>query len=79
MKWIKINERLLEMERNPIDSDEFKKEWNNLLSLNVPGVLNRKKYEEPKRKDTGKTGTEKKGQGKDVGDVPKDLAGTTTI
>lgn len=67
------------MERNPIDSDEFRKEWNNLLDLNVPGVLNREKYEESTGKSKGKGGTKKKGQGEDVGTVPEDLERTSTV
>lgn len=49
MTWVDINNRILELERKELTSEEIK-EWNKLVSSDVAGVLKRKKNEEDNTK-----------------------------
>lgn len=68
--WVQINERLLEMESNIIDSQEFKDEWNKLLDIKIAGILKRNKYEGVKTAKKEKGGGRKK---KNVGCIQQDM------
>ena len=45
MNWVKVNERLLELEKIEMSPKDIE-EWNKLLSLNIAGILKRKKIGE---------------------------------
>lgn len=45
MNWVKVNERLIELENLNMSAKEME-EWNKLLSLNIAGTLKRNKISE---------------------------------
>ena len=58
MNWVQINERLFELEKIEKSSKEME-EWNKLLSLNVAGIIKRKKISE---EDIRKAKKEERGE-----------------
>mgnify|MGYP001236419993 FL=1 len=58
MNWVQINERLFELEKREKSSKEME-EWNKLLSLNVAGIIKRKKISE---EDIRKAKKEERGE-----------------
>ena len=58
MNWVQINERLFELEKREKSSKEME-EWNRLLSLNVAGIIKRKKISE---EDIRKAKKEERGE-----------------
>ena len=78
--WFEINNRLLEIERMEVKTEEVKREWDELLDRKVGGTLKRERYYEvPEGKKEGKGRTKKKGQGKDVGIISGDMEGKTSL
>ena len=53
MNWVKVNERLLELEKIEMSSKDIE-EWNKLLSLNIAGIIKRKKIGEENIRKTKK-------------------------
>lgn len=78
--WVQVNNRLLELERNPdCDNLDWIREWNSLLSIKMAGILKRNKYEEPKAKKEGEGRKKKTAKTVDEGTIPKDLERKTSL